>query len=127
MAGSLAWTGSASLDGSLRPARATRTGKTSISAYILAFLLAECLHIFTLYLIVTYTLRNRETWAYHALLLMGICWPAGGAVIALLSGATSYFISVGMMALLFLPVIVILWSFFKSDKTGKTGPPGQHH
>ena len=98
-------------------------------AYLLIFWLFCWLSVLTfslLYLIVTYPLRNRETWAYHALLITGICWPAGGAVIALLSGATSYFISVGMMALLFLPVIIILWPFFKSDKAGKTGPLIQH-
>jgi len=86
-------------------------------AFLLIFWLFCWLSVLTFslfYLIVSYPLRNKEKWAYHALLLTGVFWPAGGVVIALLSSATSYILSSGMMALLFWPAMAILRPHFKN-------------
>ncbi len=85
-------------------------------AFTLAFLLFSWLSALTLimvFLITHFALARREKWAYWAIVLMGVFWPLGGALITCHTGAWSYFISVAMMAMLFLPPVVILFPHFR--------------
>lgn len=88
-------------------------------AFTLPFLLFSWLSVLTmlmLFLIAKYPLAKKEKWAYWCVVLVGVFWPLGGAVITYYTGAWSYFVSVGMMTVLFLPPVLLLFPYFKSDK-----------
>lgn len=67
-----------------------------------------------LFLITKYALAKRESWAYYSLTLPGFAWPAGAACISICTGANHYLISVGAMAILFIPPMVILFPYFRA-------------
>lgn len=81
-------------------------------AFTLPFLLFSWLSVLTmimLFLVAKYPMEKKEKWAYWCFVLVGIFWPAGGAAITIYTGAASYFVSVGMMAILFFPPVVLLY------------------
>lgn len=71
------------------------------------------LSMLTVYFVVRYGLAKKERWAYLAYLLIGIFWPLGAGVIAWYCGASSYFVSVAAMTVLFAPPAVLLFPYFK--------------
>jgi hypothetical protein len=96
-------------------------------AFNLAFLVFAWLSVLTMiliYLVTKYALAKKEKWAYGAIILIGIFWPLGAAVITLYTKAWSYFISVGMMTILFLPPVILLFPYFcnKLDERKETSP-----
>lgn len=85
-------------------------------AFEFAFLLFELLSVLTLagqYLVIKHGLENKQKWAFHYMILIGIAWPIGAAGVALYTGAHSYLISAGMMAVLFTTPTLLLWRYFK--------------
>ena len=75
------------------------------------FLLFDGLSILSfamLLMVVSIPLYRREKWAFWCYLLLGLGWPLAGAAIALVSGAHSYFYSVSIMVMLFLPPVFVL-------------------
>lgn len=88
-------------------------------AFEFAFLLFDLLSILNLatqYLVIKYALEKKEKWAYYYMWGIGFFWPVGAALITLHTGATSYFVSVGIMALLFFPPLIILRKHFVSTQ-----------
>jgi hypothetical protein len=88
-------------------------------AFTLAFLVFTWLSVLTMilvYLITKYALAKKEKWAYSAILLIGIFWPLGAAVITVYTKAWSYFISVGMMTIMFFPPVVLLYPYFRNKR-----------
>jgi len=89
-------------------------------AFMLPFLLFCWLSVLTMvliFLITKYALVKKYIWAYWAIILVGIFWPLGGAVITCYTNAWSYFISVGMMTVLFLPPVILLYPHFRAMKS----------
>ena len=85
-------------------------------AFTLPFLLFCWLSVLTMilmFLITKFSLSRKEKWAFWCLILIGILWPTGGAVITYYTNAWSYFVSVGMMTLLFFPPIILLFPHFR--------------
>lgn len=79
------------------------------------FLLFDLLSFLTLalqYMVIHFALQKREKWAYYSMFLIGLGWPIAAALISLQCGTNSYFISVGMMTVLFLPPLVVLKKYF---------------
>ena len=86
-------------------------------AFTLVFLVFNWLSVLTMilvFLITKYALVKKERWAYGAIILIGVFWPLGAALITYYTGAWSYFISVGMMTLLFAPPVFLLFPYFRS-------------
>lgn len=88
-------------------------------AFNLAFLVFNWLSVLTMilvYLITKYALANKEKWAYRAIILVGLFWPLGAALITLYTKAWSYFISVGIMTILFFPPVILLYPYFRNKR-----------
>ncbi|MFN0173681.1 MAG: hypothetical protein ACKVU0_03445 [Saprospiraceae bacterium] len=86
----------------------------------LMFLLFDWLSVlsmFTIYLVVRYGLAKKERWAYFAYLLIGVFWPLGAGVIAWYCGASSYYVSVAIMTVLFMPPAILLFPHFKKTNS----------
>ncbi len=86
-------------------------------AFTLPFLLFCWLSVLTmivLFLITNYSLAKKEKWAYWVLILIGLLWPLGGAIITYYTNAWSYFVSVGMMTILFFPPVILLFPHFRN-------------
>jgi len=86
-------------------------------AFTLPFLLfcwLSVLNMILIYLITKYALVKKEVWAFWAIILVGIFWPLGGAIITYYTNAWSYFISVGMMTILFFPPVILLYPHFRA-------------
>lgn len=86
-------------------------------AFALPFLLFSWLSILTMimiFLITKYPLAKKEKWAYWTIILIGIFWPLGGAIITYYTQAWSYFVSVAMMTVLFFPPVVTLFPHFRN-------------
>jgi hypothetical protein len=97
--------------------------KEAEPAFALAFLLFSWLSILTMmvvFLVAKYALVNREKWAYWVVVLMGTCWPMGGALITWYTKAWSYGISVAMMTILFFPPVVLLYPHFFKKGVGQS-------
>ncbi|MBY0432729.1 MAG: hypothetical protein K2U26_01315 [Cyclobacteriaceae bacterium] len=91
-------------------------------AFTLAFLLFSWLSALTMilvFLITKYSLAKKEAWAFGAIILIGIFWPLGGAMIAYYTSAWSYLISVAMMTILFFPPVILLLPHFRSSQSPK--------
>lgn len=85
-------------------------------AFTLAFLLFDMLSVLTLagqYLVIKHGLEKQQKWAFHYMLLIGVAWPIGAAGVAIYTGAYSYLVSAGMMALLFTTPTLLLSKYFK--------------
>jgi|SRR5687767_2023256 len=85
-------------------------------AFEFAFLLFDLLSILSLatqYLVIKYALEKREKWAYWYMWGIGFLWPVGASLIALHTGAHAYFVSVGIMTLLFFPPLLLLKKYFR--------------
>jgi len=81
----------------------------------LMFLLFNWLSILCMllyYLVATYALAKKEKWACFAFLLVGVFWPIGALFIAIYTSVWSYFLSVALMALLFLPPLLLILPHF---------------
>jgi len=81
-------------------------------AFNFLFLLFSWLSVLTMiliFLITKYALAKKEKWAFWAIILIGFFWPLGGTIITYYTHAWSYFISVGVMTLLFFPPIILLY------------------
>jgi hypothetical protein len=86
-------------------------------AFTLPFLLFCWLSVLTmivLFLITKYSLAKKEKWAYWVIILIGLFWPLGGAIITYYTNAWSYFVSVGMMTILFFPPVILLFPHFRN-------------
>lgn len=86
-------------------------------AFTLPFLLFCWLSVLTmiiLFLITKYALAKKEKWAYWVIILIGLLWPLGGAIITYYTNAWSYFVSVGMMTILFFPPVILLFPHFRN-------------
>jgi hypothetical protein len=86
-------------------------------AFTLAFLLFCWLSVLTMvlmFLITKYALSRKEKWGYWSLMLVGILWPLGGAVITYYTGAWSYFVSVAAMTVMFFPAVILLYPYFRN-------------
>ena len=84
-------------------------------AFTLPFLLFCWLSVLTMilmFLITKYSLAKKEKWAFWSIILIGVFWPMGGAIITHYTNAWSYFISVGMMTALFLPPVILMLPYF---------------
>jgi hypothetical protein len=91
----------------------------ALPAYEFIFRLFCWLSLITfslLFLIVHYPLRNREKWAFYAILFIALAWPAGAALSAFLSEAYSYLFSATAMLVLFLPPVLLLYPYFRAEK-----------
>jgi hypothetical protein len=89
-------------------------------AFSLAFLVFCWLSVLTFimfYYIVKFPLARKEKWAYGCLVLVGVGWQLGAAAITLYTKAWSYFLSVGLMTVLFLPPVLLLFPYFRDKKT----------
>lgn len=87
-------------------------------AFTFTFLLFNWLSVLTMiliFLITKYSLAKREQWAFGSLILIGFFWPLGGAVVTYYTSAWSYFFSVGIMSILFIPPIILLYSHFRNN------------
>jgi hypothetical protein len=103
----LIWTdlyGSAELPAAAKPA---------FSLAILLFSWLSVLMMAIMHLVARYPLARKEKWAYWAYVLIGIFWPLGGAIITCYTHAWSYFASVAIMTLMFLPPVVLLFPHFR--------------
>jgi hypothetical protein len=86
-------------------------------AFALPFLLFCWLSVLTMvlmFLITKYSLAKKETWAFWAIVLIGVFWPLGSTIITYYTKAWSYFVSVGMMTVLFFPPVVMLYPHFRT-------------
>lgn len=86
-------------------------------AFTLMFLLFAWLSVLTmviLFLITKYSLSKKEKWAYWVIMMVEFLWPLGGSLITFYTHAWSYFISIGVMTLLFLPPVLLLFPFFRN-------------
>jgi hypothetical protein len=89
------------------------------SAFELPFLLFSWLSVLSmlmLYFISKYPLAQKQQWAFWCIVLIGIFWPGGAAVITYYTQAWSYFVSVGMMTLMFFPPVLLLYPHFRNRK-----------
>lgn len=85
-------------------------------AFTLPFLLFCWLSVLTMvlmFLIAKFSLARKEKWAFWCFILIGIFWPLGGALITYYTNAWSYFVSVGMMTILFFPPTILLFPHFR--------------
>jgi len=85
-------------------------------AFEFAFLLFDLLSVLSLatqYLVIRYALQKREKWAYWYMWGIGFFWPAGASLIAWHTGAHAYFVSVGIMGVLFFPPLLLLRKYFR--------------
>jgi hypothetical protein len=85
-------------------------------AFEFAFLLFVLLSILTLagqWLVIQHGLAKKQKWAYHYMILVGICWPIGACAIAMYTGAYSYLVSAGMMTVLFTSPTIVLYKYFR--------------
>jgi len=85
-------------------------------AFHLIFLMFSWLSVISLslmFLIAKYALPKKEKWAYYALALPAVMWPAGASLITIYTGAYHYFISVAAMTLMLLPPVLLLFPYFK--------------
>jgi hypothetical protein len=88
-------------------------------AFTLPFLLFCWLSVLSMiltFLIVKYPLARKERWAFWSIVLIGVVWPLGGAVVTWYTKAWSYFVSVGMMTLLFFPPVILLLPHFMGKR-----------
>jgi hypothetical protein len=84
--------------------------------YEFVFLLFDLLSLLTLiqqYIIIRYALQEKQKWAYWCMWLIGVAWPIGAGIVAVVCHAPAYFVSVGMMLILFFPPLLILRKHFK--------------
>jgi len=85
----------------------------------LMFLLFNWLSILCMllyYLVATYALVKKERWAFFAFLLVAVFWPSSALLIAIYTSVWSYFLSVALMAILFLPPLLLILPQFLSKK-----------
>jgi hypothetical protein len=85
-------------------------------AFRLPFLLFSWLSVLSMllmYFISKYALPKKEKWAYWSVVLIGVFWPLGAAFITYCTNAWSYFVSVGMMLILFFPPVILLYPYFR--------------
>jgi len=85
-------------------------------AFEFAFLLFDLLSVLTLagqYLVIKHGLEKKQKWAFHYMILIGVCWPIGAIGVSFFTGAHAYLISAGMMTILFTTPTLILWKYFR--------------
>lgn len=88
-------------------------------AFTLPFLLFCWLSVLTMilmYLISKYPLARKEHWAYWTVIMIGVFWPVGAAMITIYTRAWSYFVSAGMMTILFFPPVLLLYPYFRGKE-----------
>jgi len=91
--------------------------KPVFNLFFLLFTYISIIVMILLFLITKYALSKKEKWAYFCIVLIGVFWPIGGSIITIYTKAWSYFISVGMMTVLFLPPVILLYPYiFKNNK-----------
>lgn len=78
----------------------------------LLFCLISILMFVMQYYIVKFALAKKEAWAYNVIVICILLWLTGASVIAVYTHATSYFVSIGMMGLLYVPALVLLKRYF---------------
>lgn len=92
-----------------------RLPEVAMPAFELPFLLFSWLSVLSLlmlYLIAKHALAKKEKWSYWCFAMIGAGWPIGAVAITFHTQAWSYFVSAGMMTVLFFPPLLLLYPFF---------------
>ena len=79
--------------------------------FVFVFLLFDMLSVLSMaaqYLVIVHGLQKKQKWAFHYMILIGVCWPIGAGIIAWYCKTPAYYVSVGMMLCLFLPPLLVL-------------------
>jgi hypothetical protein len=88
--------------------------KPAFTLPLLLFCWLSTLTMVLIFIITKYSLARKEKWAFWAVAMIGFFWPLGAALITCYTKAWSYFISAGMMAVLFFPPVMLLFPHFRS-------------
>jgi hypothetical protein len=89
-------------------------------AFRLIFMMFAWLSVIAMcmmFMITKYAIIKKEKWAFVAVALQVILWPAGACAITLYTGAYHYFISVGAITFMLLPPLLMLYPYFRNKET----------
>lgn len=78
----------------------------------LLFCLASVLLFVMQYYVIRFALAKKEPWAYNVMVICITLWIVGASAIAMYTNASSYFVSVGVMILMYVPALVLLKRYF---------------